>query len=457
MPHSRIPLPRPVQPLHVYRHLLRAASYFPDTIRPFLDERIRADFRLERQRALEAEANLGRAADPGRARSDEEYRRKKHLLDGKKRIPFLHAAATGDQKRLRVLMWHVFARLGKQRRQLMSLFVAKEPKPPLGPDQLRERMEQIERDRKKKERLLKTHPWKRNYDRQDPTPWVHQHLSPVEDNWDLAKLQAFVRAQKAHQNNTTGAAFPRAPISNTDPKSHVPKEDVWGRPAAPRRVTKAVRKWWTWTADKMMPPIDKDSWDFLKMLASGDAPKEMYRFPPRRRIAAPAGLERGARPDWDWTIHTRLPARDVQRLRSPRLARLTGQWDDGPYSTAAGRVPFAKHRPNKAGGSRSRWQPLGTRQIRREYERMWMASSYMETPPVKEGARPAVAKPVWGVKKAELPVATAAHYRLFQGVDSKGKRLEPAASRAQKHTQPAAAGDETTEEASSGKRKELEG
>ncbi|KAK2039858.1 hypothetical protein LZ31DRAFT_64714 [Colletotrichum somersetense] len=450
MPYSRIPLPRPVQPLHVYRHLLRAASYFPPTIRPFLDDRIRSDFRKERQRAAEAEANLCHALDLEQARRDEEYRRKKHLLDAKKRIPFLHASANGDRTRLRTLMWHVFARLGKQRRELMSLFVAKAPEPPLGPEQLRERMEQIERDRKKRERLLKTHPWKRNWDRQDPTPWAYQHLSPIEDNWDIPKLIAYLRAQRTQQGSVPGAAFPRSPIGSTDPKSQVPKEDIWGRPTAPRRVTKAVRKWWKVAADRLMPPIDRDSWDFLKMLASGDAPKEMYRFPPRRRIAAPVGLERGARPDWDWTIHTRLPARDVERQRSARLTRLTGQWDDGPYSNSNGRVPSVGR------------QPFRTRLMRREYERMWMASSYMETPTPKEGskpavAKPAVAKPVWGLKQVELPVATAAHQRLFQGVDSRGKRPKPAAPRAQRHNWPpaaaAAAGDGEIREVSSGRTK----
>ncbi|GKT59777.1 hypothetical protein ColTof4_11000 [Colletotrichum tofieldiae] len=440
MPQSRIPLPHPVQPLHVYRHLLRAASYYPATIRPFLDERMRTAFRAERQRAAESEAKIRDSPRPEQAGIDEDYRRKKHLLDGKKNIPFLQAAASGDQKRLRKLMWHVFGRLGKQRRELMSLLVAKEPEPPLSPEQLRQRMEQMEKDRRKKERLLKTHPWKRNWDRQDPTPWVYQHLSPIEDNWDIPKLRAYAKAQQAHQRNTTGAAFPRAPIRNLDPKSKVPKEDVWGRPTAPRRVTKAVRKWWKWTADKIMPPIDKDGWDFLKLLASGDAPKEMYEFPRRRRIAAPAGTKRGARPDWDWTIHARLPARDVERPRSPKLRRLTGQWDDGPYSKTTSRVPFAKHRPKNAGGPVFRKQPFRTRQIRREYERMWEASSYMKPPAAKEGSKPAVARPVWGVKKTELPVATAAHQHLFHGVDSKGKRLKPVVSNAQKPKASAADG-----------------
>ncbi|GKT85950.1 hypothetical protein Ct61P_03800 [Colletotrichum tofieldiae] len=416
MPQSRIPLPHPVQPLHVYRHLLRAASYYPATIRPFLDERMRTAFRAERQRAAESEAKIRDSPRPEQAGIDEDYRRKKHLLDGKKNIPFLQAAASGDQKRLRKLMWHVFGRLGKQRRELMSLLVAKEPEPPLSPEQLRQRMEQMEKDRRKKERLLKTHPWKRNWDRQDPTPWPHRR------QLGHPKLRAYAKAQQAHQRNTTGAAFPRAPIRNLDPKSKVPKEDVWGRPTAPRRVTKAVRKWWKWTADKIMPPIDKDGWDFLKLLASGDAPKEMYEFPRRRRIAAPAGTKRGARPDWDWTIHARLPARDVERPRSPKLRRLTGQWDDGPYSKTTSRVPFAKHRPKNAGGPN-----VGGILVH-------------EAPAAKEGSKPAVARPVWGVKKTELPVATAAHQHLFHGVDSKGKRLKPVVSNAQKPKASAADG-----------------
>ncbi|TQN72287.1 hypothetical protein CSHISOI_03181 [Colletotrichum shisoi] len=445
MPHSRIPLPHPVQPLHVYRHLLRAATYYPVTIRPFLFETIQTRFREERQRAAERESQILGFPNPEQARKDEEYRRKKHLLDGKKRIPFLQAAANGDQKRLRKVMWHTFGRLGKRRRELVSLLVAKEPEPPLGPEQLQRRMEQVEKDRKKKEKLLKTHPWKRNWDREDPTPWVYQHLSPIEDNWDIPKLRAYIKAQQSHQRDAMGAAFPRTPFRNLDPMKKVPKEDIWGRPTAPRRVTKAVRKWWKWTADKIMPPIAEDAWDFLELLASGDAPKELYTFPPQRRIAVSIGTKPGETPSWDWTIHTRLPARDVERSRGRQLSLLTGQFDQGPYSKTAKRLPSVKRRSKSdAKITTPRKEPFRTREVRREYERMWQATSYVQPAPVKAGSGPSFARPVWGVKKANVPVATAAHHRLFEDVDAKGKRPKSATSYA-RMPKGRAAGDETAE------------
>ncbi|WYZ44765.1 hypothetical protein EsH8_VIII_000081 [Colletotrichum jinshuiense] len=409
--HTRIPLPRPVQPLHVYRHLLRAASYFPRTMRPFLDDRIQSGFRQERERAAKGERSIAASPRPLEARQEEEYRRKKALADARARLPSLQAATAGDQKSMRRTMWHVFGRSGKKRRELMASFVAKDPDPPLDSQELEKRMRQWETKREKNEERAQIHPWKRPYERDDPTPWLRQHLSPIEANWDLPKLQNYIKAQKDHQQILPGASFPRSPIvRNPNPLNKAPKVDIWGRPVAPRRVTKYVRKWWKRTAEKILPPVDQDDWKFLHSLASGDAPADMYRTRRRRTIAGPLDRNHEAQEGWQWASHASVAARNAERPRARDLTLLTGQTDEGPYSRTVDKTRNGR--------------PFRRRELRREYLKMWEASSYMEPGHAANGEqkeRPATA--VWGKVGLALPEASPAQRRIFEGVGPKGQKL----------------------------------
>ncbi|OHE91830.1 hypothetical protein CORC01_12838 [Colletotrichum orchidophilum] len=436
---TRIPLPHPVQPLHVYRHLLRSASYFPPSMRPFLDHRIQTSFRDERERMAEREPAILTSLNPAEAREKEEDRRYKVLADAKQKIPVLQAAVEGDQARLRRVMWHVFGRLGKQRRELMASFVVKAPDPNADPAELEERAKKKAIWREIMKERAKVHPWDREYTRDEPAPWLRQHLSPMEENWDLPKLDRYLKAQKTQQRMVTGAAFPRGTIGDLDPQKKVPEQDIWGRPVALRRVTKIVRRFWKAQADKIMPPVSQADWESLEQLACGEAPPEMYRMLKRRSIAVPIGapplsneflirrkqiaslLDNGGNEldQWQWQASAQLPVRNAERAGARKLTLLTGKRDFGPYSQAS-RLTLEYD----VGTRGIIEQPSSTsvyskRNLRREYQKMWQATSYMK------GAESKAARPVWGRIEPKLPMATAAHRHLFEGVDAKGRMPKP--------------------------------
>ncbi|OLN81320.1 hypothetical protein CCHL11_10028 [Colletotrichum chlorophyti] len=396
-------------------------------MRPYLDDRIKEDFRHERERAAKSERELARTsrASGGRrseqdqkqralvedeARSAEQYRRKKALSDAKARLPALQAASSGDQRRLRRVMWHVFGRLGKRRRELMVPFVAKDPEPPLDAREHEERTKLLQREKQKKEKLARIHPWRRFYDRQDPTPWLRQHLSPIEKNWDLAMLHNYIKDQKTHQQSTPGVSFPRNIIRDVNPLSKIPKEDIYGRPLAKRRVTKLSRKWWKRVAEKILPPVDKGEWDLLQALASGDASAEMYTMPRRRPIASPINTDSNGQDRWDWTSYATLPARVAERPRTRALTLLTGQSDPNPHS----RNPKVRESPRQ----------YSRREVRREYAKIWEATSYMEprgNRKDKQAQRPQ--SPVWGKVGLIPPPPSFVQRQVYEGVDSQGRKI----------------------------------
>ncbi|KAK1531922.1 hypothetical protein CPAR01_11571 [Colletotrichum paranaense] len=439
---TRIPLPRPVQPLHVYRHLLRSATYFPPSIRPFLDHRIRTAFRDERDRMAESELNIPQSLNSAEAREREVDRRKKVLADAKHKVPVLQAAVEGDQARLRRVMWHTFGRLGKSRRELMASFVQKAPDPKADPAKLEELAKKKKEHKKMMEKRAKIHPWNREYTWDEPTPWLRQHLSPMEENWDLPKLDRYLRAQKSHQRNTTGAAFPRGTIGDLDPEKDVPEKDGWGRPVALRRVTKLTRKFWKAQADKIMPPVSQANWESLQQLASGEAPPGMYRMLRRRPIAggpveAPQDAMTSERSSilsgndgdewesqeprelWEWQSSAHIPVRETERPSQRKLELLTGEKDLGPYSQARRLRLGHNEKTDRIVIENVKRRAFSKRAVRREYLKMWQATSYMK------GGQSKSARPVWGRVELELPVVTATHHHFFEGVDAQGRLPKP--------------------------------
>ncbi|KAF9880174.1 hypothetical protein CkaCkLH20_02128 [Colletotrichum karsti] len=400
---TRIPLPRPARPLHVYRHLLRATTYFPLVCRTYLEGRVKSGFRREQARARTAETHLA-STRSREAREEENFHRTKALEEGKRKLSVLNTALAGDLVRFRRVLWHVFGRLGKRRRELMAAFVQKEPDAPLNSQQLEEKLAQMEKDSRKKAELLKLPPNKRVYDRTDPTPWVNQKLSPIEDNWDIAKLSKFFDSQKDIQKNlTASASWPRKELPHRyNPQANVPDKDQFGRPTPARRVTKLTRRWWKDVADRLMPPVDKSDWDLLQSIATGDAPRRLWGMPPRRPIALGERVE----VNFPWAAHATIPVRDIEKPRSRKFTWLSGKKDDGPFSQT---VSKERH------GS-----PYSDRQLRREFLKMWETSSYVAQPQ----AAAAKGKPnnfIWGTREAVLPVPSAAQQLIFEGVDAKGQ------------------------------------
>ncbi|TDZ20239.1 hypothetical protein Cob_v007252 [Colletotrichum orbiculare MAFF 240422] len=406
---NRIPLPRPIQPLHVYRHLLRAATYFPLVCRPYLEQRIKFAFRRERERAAAAEKKLSHIPNRRAALGAEQFHRTKALEEGRRKVTSLNAALAGDATRFQRILFHCFGTLGKRRRELFAAFAKKAPEPPSNAQQLEKRITDLERERQKKEKLRKIPPTRRVYDRDDPAPWVNQKLSPIEDNWDLAKLRDLFASQHAHRKRASFAsAWPRGDVGQFNPKLNVPKTDIWGRPPAARRVTKKVRQWWKTTAEKLVPPVDESEWQLLRSLAQGDAPRELWKFPLRRPIAAPTYQEDHARNEFHWAAYATVPIRELERPRSRKFARLTGAEDDGPYSQTQNKI-----RENT---------PYSNRKLRRMFGEVWQTSSYAAEADSQRKGKPRVTF-TWGTALKRLPPATGLQHSIFEGVDSKGNAI----------------------------------
>ncbi|KAK2773680.1 hypothetical protein CKAH01_13480 [Colletotrichum kahawae] len=402
-----IPLPKPIRPLHVYRHLLRATTYFPLICRPYLEDWVKDAFRRERARAASAEAKLPNLRrDHGRER-EEHFLRTKALFEGKRKLRTLNAARMGDTERFRKVLWLVFGKLGRRRRELMADFVKKQPDPPLDIQELEKKIQliDIERDIQKAEKLEKLKripPTRRVFDRTDPTPWVRQKLSPIEANWDIKKLTQFYSSQKTHQLDTQSFCWPRTKLESFRPERHVPEKDIWGRETAAQRKTKKVRLWWKRTADKLVPPVERNEWDILRSIATGDAPAVLWKLAPRRPVAVKKEQE-----DFPWSAYASIPVREIERPRSRKRSRLTGKTDDGPYSRTHQRV---------------REVPYSDRKLRREFSMIWQASSYVE-----EGNSDAKGRHrrrfVWGDTLASPPTASGPQLGIFEGVDARGQVL----------------------------------
>ncbi|KAJ5017425.1 hypothetical protein K4K57_008614 [Colletotrichum sp. SAR 10_99] len=403
-----IPLPRPIRPLHLYRHLLRATTYFPLICRSYLEDWVKDGFRRERARAASAAAKLPTSRrDHGRER-EEHFLRTKALGEGKRKLVILNAALLGDTDRFRKVLWLVFGKLGRRRRELMADFVKKEPDPPVDINELEKRMQVFDSERdiqkaRKLQRLKRIPPTKRVFDRTDPTPWVRQKLSPIEDNWDIKKLTQFYTSQKTQQRDTPSDCWPRTELDNFKPEKFVPENDVWGRETAAQRKTKKVRLWWKRTADRLVPPVERNEWDLLRSIVSGDAPEVLWKLAPRRPVA----MEKSEQGDFPWSAYASIPIREIESPRSRKRTRLTGKTDDGPYSQTQQLV---------------REVPYSDRKLRREFGRLWQASSYVEE--TKSGEKGRHKREfVWGNPLTSPPIASGPQLGIFEGVDAQGQIL----------------------------------
>ncbi|KAK8080822.1 hypothetical protein PG997_008640 [Apiospora hydei] len=93
-------LPHPDTTIHLYRHLLREATYVPPYCRPWVTERIRSKFRDDRR------PNIHKAHQS---------------------LRYLRSANAGHVNRMLHLCFLASGRLGKRRRQLADFYLAKDP------------------------------------------------------------------------------------------------------------------------------------------------------------------------------------------------------------------------------------------------------------------------------------------------------------------------------------------
>lgn len=218
--------------LHLFRHLLRAASYLPDD---FAQLYIRNYIRHQFKRAKKPSKHT-----PAR------------LKNARSSLNTLQRAADGEIKSLTKVLHRAYGRSGRRRRELVD-------------DLLRADAKSTPENGTTTESITAENVIK-------------------EGKWDLPRpvLNMFMRSQAA--NHAPGNDRPV--IRHFEPQI---SQTIWGRPMPLKRQRNIVKKFWASTQDKLLPPLPELEWNRLRDLATGVIP---FNRPPPRRPRAGAPGER---------------------------------------------------------------------------------------------------------------------------------------------------------------------
>ncbi|KAJ9143159.1 hypothetical protein NKR19_g6986 [Coniochaeta hoffmannii] len=255
---SGLQIPPPRTTLHLYRHLLREASYLPPAVKPFFWDRIRTRFRLHQG-----------DAEP-RARVQKAH----------KDLRYLRSANAGHLLRMRRVLMMGFGRAGRRRRELISALIQKTESRPAEADN----------------RPGSAATGELAGPADDDVFW-HDWLS----HWDKAKVLALAKAQALVDLPETSLPTGRF----ADPHKQVPTENIWGKPLAKKLARSKLRKEYKAVIKRLLPPVEDAEWELLRSLATGQAGPQ-YDAPKRRTVATSEGARGGS---WGWESYVLKPVR----------------------------------------------------------------------------------------------------------------------------------------------------
>lgn len=376
-------IPHPKTPLHLYRHLLREASYLPPLCRPWIASRIQDRYR---DCALKTDA-------------------KPYVQEAHHYLRYLRSANAGHVARVLHLCYLATGRVGKRRRQLARLFLSHAP--PADTDSLDDGTSSTGSQGIFPPRpdAVATTSTSTSRSRQETPERVGGAREPDWlDNWAMDKIQIVAASQVAQQ----GGDWPHTMRKSHDPKRGIPTENAFGRPFPKKVARNKLKRHYASILHQLLPPLPQGEWDQLKALANGETntPGDM-RMSPRRTIAQPVlgggtGNEGSKDQNWDWMQYVTKPVRMIERKNSRKMKSLTSALDQDPRGQS---------RPV---GVRT----LGSRTLRRAiYGRLFAISPAMAQNP-KSGKW--VVK--WGSHDLKVSKPTAAHdLQFFEGVDKNGK------------------------------------
>lgn len=440
------PIPHPSTALHLYRHLLREATYLPTLCRPWITERVRTRYR-------ECEHDHGQ-------------RLKVHIKDAHGDLRYLRSANAGHIDRLRHLCFMSTGRVGKRKRLLAQQTFLREPAesstalalessflpvPSIrrpqsdwdarwngtDTDDNRDIMNSpdAEAARAAERSLMNGGIYYPTVKRHNRTPWGKDWL----DGWDLGKLKQMAVSQQNAQKSTSQFGL----RSTWDPDKVMKKVNCYGFPIAPRTERIRQRIGWKQNLKQLVPPLPGHEWDTLQQLSLGQGAAEDYILPPRRKIArkmsglwaailgskevdsitsrvgqttAPLPGTPSHQPSW-FDVITR-PMRDVQRGTSRKmksLATLPGQAAQGAQEHPAGDVV----------------RPIGTRVItprlmrRMVYKRVFEACPRADAVPEQPGHL----KITWSRAPVKLSSASSRLLPFFDWAKESNKGADGAANR----------------------------
>jgi len=260
----------PTSTLHIYRHILREASYLPQTCRAFVTEWSKNRFRHYQHHPYPLDL-------------------KKQVYRAKHGLRLLRAANAGDLARMRRVLYLAFGRIGARRRQLMVQLRRKEPP----------------RDSTELQKIIVESVESHSMGEGD---WL--------DKWDTTKLQAFASSQGRQAFHESPR--PEVKLKSLSPAFAVPKVNSWGRTPSINLARNKTKKWWIALADRILPPVGTGEWDMLKSLSEGTAPAASW-MPPSRRIKVG---HHEARKELDWIDYASTPVRILERSASRKWRML---------------------------------------------------------------------------------------------------------------------------------------
>lgn len=222
-------------PLHLYRALLREASYLiHPTLKEFHINLIKSSFRRQRGRHLGKDQNEG---STNRALSLPSKRASQQMRRGRKQLYILQRANNGYMGALENVFRAAFARKGKRKRVLMREIMSPAPL--------------------------------------DPHVHTHSSTPPKQfsPNWQpVGRFMALLRSQgKVHRFLDSRGKIKVFPT--------IPERNRWNRPFPRCRVKKILRSWYAKHANMITPPLAEAEWMVIRDLTL----VQRWKPVPRRR------------------------------------------------------------------------------------------------------------------------------------------------------------------------------
>lgn len=239
----------PTELRHIYRALLRATTYLPDTVaREYMHGQVVYRFR-QVSRKIDLRARKG-------IRSDDLIRRyhgAKNIAVTRRAAKRLELAGQGSERDLKKVLHLTYGREGRRKRRLIEKLVDVNEHTLVPNEMALEDFIKQEAERQKQPRF---HP--------------------------DSKVMAILKSQVANRP----VEITQPLIRRLSPK--IPDENIWGRPTPMKLRKSLTKRHWVDVLDKILPPLPEHEWNRLRDLATGVIPceKPIPRRSQHGRIAA---------------------------------------------------------------------------------------------------------------------------------------------------------------------------
>jgi hypothetical protein len=241
----------PTELRHVYRALLRAATYLPDSAaRSYVHDLVVQRFRSTSEKIKSERSIFTRETLIKR------YHGREHIQKTQQQARKLERAGLGSNVDLRKVLLSTYGRIGSRRRKLIRELLLPE--------------EDASSDTESLEMLIA--------ERSNPEAGSSQQFPPN------SRVGSFLRSQQAEAPKIS--FLPDKVIRRLSPK--IPDENMWGRPVPLRRQASMKREHWKTVLDSILPPVPAHEWNRLREFATGALPIE----PPPPRRSRPVVVEK---------------------------------------------------------------------------------------------------------------------------------------------------------------------